>query len=774
VSESGTSPAEAETTETEDFSGWFVEFSDGLRRSIPPRMIRLKDLETTVEEAKNRRVDGDVDLFSSVYRFQGDDPNLGPLIGGLVFDLDDARDPERARKEAVELVRSLRNEFGVREGSIDLCYSGSKGFSLVINRRVFGFEPSEILPLVHKSMAGEMAERLGLSTVDPKIYERRRLWRLPNSRNSKSMLYKVRLTVQELESQSIEQIRQIALRPRSLVQRVNHELSEQAHALYLKHKAEIEASLATRRETFGPADFSGAILPCIAAILDGGVEEGYRNTSAFCLAVFFARSGESMDRIKERLLDWNQRNRPPLDDREIEGVTESAFRGVAEDRYSVGCSNVILAEHCDIAKCAIVRGGSIPPPLREKAEELLRDPEILQKILKASERQLTKDEDLRTLEILVMASVFGPSPLNLNLSQVWSSGRTAISVAMADLLPEGNAWLLGGLSPTALTHERGEWDEKERAFVVNLDKKLLVFLENPDPKTLQKLRPLLSHDRREIMYRYTDRTPKGSLRTMTSVLRGWPGVIFCGLQMPATEEYSSRWITASPDVTKDKIGAVIDRSGQEMKTPKQFEKGEEFDVVRAGFQILGEGERWKVVAKFGDLVSKYFRKKYPTDMRRFKQFRDLIFAVTTLHAFRRNKDEDGNLIAELKDIEIANGLLGLIETTSVHGVGRHLLDYHRALKDLKEEKGIPSISYDQATIAYRRLRERPISKEGLLKGWLKPLEEAGLIDFEEDPEDKRRKNIVILEGGEEPLFDFEGFMKEAKMREQLERKMEGE
>jgi len=139
----------------EDFSGWFVEFAEGLRRSIPPRMVPLRDLEKAMEEAKTRGAGGDVDLFSSLYRYETEDPNVGPVIGGLAFDLDDSKDPERARKEAIELVKFLRNELGVREDSIDVCFSGSKGFSLVVNRHVFGFEPSEILPLVHRSMARE-------------------------------------------------------------------------------------------------------------------------------------------------------------------------------------------------------------------------------------------------------------------------------------------------------------------------------------------------------------------------------------------------------------------------------------------------------------------------------------------------------------------------------------------------------------------------------------------------------------------------------------------
>jgi hypothetical protein len=758
-SESMNAPAPQGMAE-QDYQDWFVEFSDGLKRSIPPLMVQLKDLERTADEAKNRGDEGDVDLFSSIYRYQSEDPNVGPVIGGFVFDLDDAKNPERARKEAIELVRYLKNELGVKEESIDICFSGSKGFSLAINRRVFEFEPSELLPLVHKSMAKEIVEKLDLGTADLVIYERRRLWRLPNTRNSKSMLYKIRITSRDLENLSIDEIRRLASSPSAIIQKGDHRLSEQANAFYIRHRTDVEEELSKKLQAFSIVEFKGSAPQCIRTALEKGVDEGRRNSATFELAVFLARSGKSEDEIKASLLSWNKLNRPPMDEKEIERTIESAYQGVREDRYGVGCGNVTLAEHCDAARCQYRKGEEeMPADIREEAEALLRDPKILERILKISEKRLVGDESIRKLEILVMASCYGV-PLNLNLSQVWSSGRSTITSEMVELMPEGSAWFLAGLSPTGLVHERGEWDEAKKAFIVDLDKKLLAFLENPDQKTVEKLRPLLSHDRYEIMYRFTDRTSKGKLKTLVSILRGWPAVIFCGRGMPATEEYSSRWITASPSVSVTKIGSVIDRKGLGYKTPKIYEKGRDYEVVRAAFRILGEGERRKVVVKFADTLAKHFRRKSPTDMRRFDHFMQLVLASATLHALQRERNEEGEIKAQIEDARIAYDLFHRVEATSIYGVGEHLLDFWEVLKELSVQT--PSIDVDEARAAFAKNFGKPITRRWLRDQYLDPLEGAGMIDLVEDTEDKRRKKVVVLRPVVEPLLDFQAFERELK------------
>ena len=78
--------------------------------------------------------------------------------------------------------------------------------------------------------------------------------------------------------------------------------------------------------------------PCIAYILRG-VPEGQRNEAAIRLASYYlATLKYDPDRALDELLRWNQRNRPPLDEREVEYVWRSELRR----GYVYGCRGMAI------------------------------------------------------------------------------------------------------------------------------------------------------------------------------------------------------------------------------------------------------------------------------------------------------------------------------------------------------------------------------------------------------------------------------------------------
>ena len=95
------------------------------------------------------------------------------------------------------------------------CASSSAG------RRVFrssspatlfgGFAPSAHLPGRLKRAAALLMDGI---EYDGSIYSLLRLWRVPNSRHSTTRLYKAQLTAGEILTLDIDQIREMAVRPR--------------------------------------------------------------------------------------------------------------------------------------------------------------------------------------------------------------------------------------------------------------------------------------------------------------------------------------------------------------------------------------------------------------------------------------------------------------------------------------------------------------------------------------------------------------------------------
>ena len=103
--------------------------------------------------------------------------------------------------------------------SILIFFSGSKGFHVGVPIAVFGdgAKPGKEFPGQYKRAALEVARRAGVA-VDRSVYDRQRLFRCPNTKHSKSGLFKIPLSFFELTAcKTIDEIKQRAQRPRRLV-----------------------------------------------------------------------------------------------------------------------------------------------------------------------------------------------------------------------------------------------------------------------------------------------------------------------------------------------------------------------------------------------------------------------------------------------------------------------------------------------------------------------------------------------------------------------------
>ncbi|RPF49617.1 primase-like protein [Thermodesulfitimonas autotrophica] len=67
--------------------------------------------------------------------------------------------------------------------------------------------------------------------------------------------------------------------------------------------------------------------PAVQKLLEG-VPEGVRNNTCFTLARAHRWSGYSYEETLQAMLEWNQRNRPPLRENEVRASVRSAYRGL--------------------------------------------------------------------------------------------------------------------------------------------------------------------------------------------------------------------------------------------------------------------------------------------------------------------------------------------------------------------------------------------------------------------------------------------------------------
>jgi len=394
--------------------------------------------------------------------------------------------------------------------------------------------------------------------------------------------------------------------------------------------------------------------------------------------------------------------------------------------------------------------------LRQHTLKLLKETNLIQKFIQHQNRYLVMDYTVRKLLLLACASAYGDYPLNVGLTQVFSSGKTTTTIQTCKYFP--SVWFLGGLSPKALIHEKGEYNEETQSFIVDLRGKILVFLDEPLYETLQMLKPLLSHDRFETEYKYVD---KQTGETVKTILKGWPSVIFCSPKSRYTLEYCSRWLTASPQTSTEKIHEVIKAKGQKAQQPEEEDK--EFETWQNAFKLLAENGPYKIVVPYGSVLAECFRSKKPIDMRFFDLFLALIKASTILHAFQRERDNQNRLIATLEDFENAYEIFQEIEKPTTLGLGQNVIDFYQNILQPLAKEDFALVTYDVITQKYEEVYEEPIGRDTLRENYLKPLAQKGLIDFEPHPNDKRKKVITVK--GELPqpsLLNYEVFIQKAK------------
>ena len=329
------------------------------------------------------------------------------------------------------------------------------------------------------------------------------------------------------------------------------------------------------------ADFMKALEPHFAAgtgqkitfkQMREGVGKGCRHDQGIKLATFLCGI-QKLDPAAalQAMREWNKLNRPPMTDHDLMRMVQNA--------------SAYVARKSEIGAHASELGG------RDIYSDALNIFEI------------TVKGDRRSIEFILPAgiSAYVGDPDNLGLEAPTSEGKTYPTIEVLKHFPPEDVWFLGGLSPTALAHDKGalvgednqpiahflrdlnkekrkakkekdedrvaEIDEKlheiysKSKYLIEMGNKILVFLEAPQRDTFARLRPIFSHDVYEITYKFTDKSGRGQLRTNTVVVRGWPAVIYLkagkGKEDDIWPEIQSRFSTISPTMTGDKYREAI-------------------------------------------------------------------------------------------------------------------------------------------------------------------------------------------------------------------------
>ena len=173
-------------------------------------------------------------------------------------------------------------------------------------------------------------------------------------------------------------------------------------------------------------------------------------------------------------------------------------------------------------------------------------------------RTIKQDDENKITTFLCMLSAYTENAqFNVSFNAPSSTGKSYIPMEIAKLFPEEDVLEIGYCTPTAFFHDYGTWDKEKKQYTVDLSRKIIVFLDQPHTKLLERLRPLLSHDKKFMKTKITDKSQKHGLRTKTVCIKGFPAVVFCSAGMKVDEQESTRFFLLSPDTNQEKLRAAI-------------------------------------------------------------------------------------------------------------------------------------------------------------------------------------------------------------------------
>lgn len=330
---------------TDDFK--WIELAGFLPddKMLRAQFIRIDDSEAV---AAWRAKFNNTDIFSSICRHEKPDWQ-SDFIAPLFFDIDSADNLKAARENTLILCELIMVRLKLDSDQIQICFSGYKGFHVMVPCEVFNPTPSEFTLELYKRMASN-AQKQGVPFVDTSVYTGRRLWRLVNSVNGKSGLYKIPIFHKELLHLSIEILMELAKQPRT-EENLSIATPNQRTIEWYKYALSCMARIKNKphfKTTASAMDFKRGwrVPPCIKNIQQNTLPDGIRHNAYLSLARFYSWINMHPQELEEKLHLLDHKN-PISDPNSIQRIINWS----TEHPGFAGCENEILKRFCDKENC---------------------------------------------------------------------------------------------------------------------------------------------------------------------------------------------------------------------------------------------------------------------------------------------------------------------------------------------------------------------------------------------------------------------------------------
>jgi hypothetical protein len=357
------------------------------------------------------------------------------------------------------------------------------------------------------------------------------------------------------------------------------------------------------------------------------------------------------------------------------------------------------------------------------------------------------DDANKIVTFLVMLSAYSEdSQMNQSFQAPSSSGKSYIPLEIAELFPPEDIIQLSYASPTAFFHDKAAYDESKKIYSIDLERKILIFLDMPHYSLLQHLRPLLSHDQKVIKMKITDRSQKSGLKTKNIHILGFPSVVFCSANQKMDEQELTRFILLSPETTSEKIRQSIYERVKKESDKKSYlsllESNPSRQMLKKRIAAIKNANIQSIDIEKPELIQKMFFQNHkilkPRHSRDIGKIISIIKALALLNLWNR-KRTGVTLYASEDDIGNAFSVWATIGDAQELSISPYIYSVYKevilpAWLDKKKE----GLSRQDIQKAYYKMYGRPVASWILRQEILPAIENSGLIIQEPDSQDKRK------------------------------------
>lgn len=393
------------------------------------------------------------------------------------------------------------------------------------------------------------------------------------------------------------------------------------------------------------------------------------------------------------------------------------------------------------------------PPIDTSKFKPLTIPEIVEVV----GLTIKKDEENKIVSFLCELSAYTENAqFNISFNAPSSTGKSYIPTEVARLFPPEDVIEIGYCSPTAFFHDVGKLDKERGGYLIDLSRKVLIFLDQPHTMLLERLRPLLSHDKKEMHLKITDKAQRGGLKTKNVFIKGYPSVVFCSAGLKIDEQEGTRFMLLSPETNQEKL-----REGIHEKIKKETDNEAYLAWLNSnpGRKLLQERieairEEHIEDIKISDpsLIEKSFLENKlilkPRHQRDIGRLISLIKSICLINLWFRERD-GSTIIANEEDISEAIKIWSKISESQEYNLPPYIYNLYReiivpAYEQKNSGEGWGEVVNPQGVTRQDVLTKhfevygRMIEDFRLRQQILPMLETAGLIRQEPDPDDKRK------------------------------------